>query len=69
MCSIQEDHQEGQWEVPSLGEETTSLIKLLEDPNTTLEELSQITLKLSQEEMEDMPLDQVTKCMEPHLEE
>ena len=74
MCNIQADHQEEQWEEPSLEGETTHQIKP-EDLNITLEDLNQIILKPSQEtkdlqeETEDMQVDQVTKCTEHHQEE
>lgn len=63
MCNIQAD-QEEQLGEHSLEEQITHLTKLLEDLNITLVAHSQITLKPSLVEMQDMPLDQVTKCME-----
>jgi len=50
-------------------EQITHLDKQFEDPNTTLVDLNLTILKPSQVETEDMPLDQVTKCMGHHLEE
>lgn len=68
MFNIQVDQGE-QLEVLLSEERITHLDKQLEDPNTTLVGLNLTILKPSLVETEDMPLDQVTKCMGHHQEE
>jgi len=70
MFSIQVDQEEQeQLEVLLLEEQITHLDKQFEDLNTMLVDPNLTILKPSQVETEDMPLDQVTKCMGHHQEE